>query len=47
VLASFLVVSVYQPADRFWRFQLTEAGIYVLLSAALLGTSVWWLRRIT
>jgi hypothetical protein len=39
------VVAVYQPADRYWRFQLTEAGIYVVLAAALVGGSAWWVRH--
>ena len=43
----FHVVAVYQPADRFWRFQVTEGVIFVVLTAALIGTSAWWLRRIT
>jgi hypothetical protein len=36
---------VYQPDDRYWRFQVTEAGIYLVLSAGLLGASAWWLRH--
>ena len=39
------VVAVYQPADRYWRFQLTEAAIYALLSLGLIGASAWWLRH--
>ena len=31
---------VYQPADRFWPFQLMEGGIYLILSAALLTIAV-------
>ena len=27
----------YHPADRFWTFQLWEAGLFVLLAAVLLG----------
>jgi len=36
---------VYQPLDRFWTFQFIEAGIYVALSLALLGFTVYWVRR--
>ncbi len=44
----FHVVAVYQPQDRYWRFQLTEAAIYVVVSGLLLGGSTWWIRhRIT
>ena len=35
----------YQPADRFWSFQLIEAGIFVALAAASLGTAIWLLHR--
>ena len=30
---------VYQPSDRFWRFQLTESGIYFALSALLVSAA--------
>ncbi|MGC2008413.1 hypothetical protein [Trebonia sp.] len=35
----------YQPADRFWPFQFIEAGIFVALTAAALGTAIWLLHR--
>jgi hypothetical protein len=35
----------YQPADRFWAFQGIEAGLFVLLAAAALGTAIWLLHR--
>jgi hypothetical protein len=41
------VLAVYQPADRYWRFQLTEAAIYAVLSIGLIGASAWWLRHRT
>lgn len=41
----WLTSYVYQPADRFWRFQITEALLYLALSAALLGLTYWWTRR--
>jgi ABC-type transport system involved in multi-copper enzyme maturation permease subunit len=46
-----LVVSInqgivyYQPADRFWTFQFIEAGLFVALTAAALGATIWLLRR--
>jgi ABC-type transport system involved in multi-copper enzyme maturation permease subunit len=36
---------LYQPADRFWHFQFIEAGIFVLLTAAALGATIWLLHR--
>jgi hypothetical protein len=36
---------VYQPADRFWTFQTIEAGIFVVLTAAALGATIWLLHR--
>jgi hypothetical protein len=41
----WLVSYVYQPADRFWRFQITETLIYLALTIALLGLTYWWLQR--
>lgn len=41
----WLLSYVYQPADRFWRFQITEALIYLALSAALLGLTYWCVQR--
>ncbi len=35
----------YQPADRFWIFQGIEVAGFVLVAAALLVLSVWWVRR--
>ena len=35
----------YQPASRFWPFQFIEAGIFVALTAAALGATIWLLRR--
>jgi hypothetical protein len=38
-------VITYQPADRFWPFQFIEAGIFVALTAAALGATIWLLHR--
>jgi ABC-type transport system involved in multi-copper enzyme maturation permease subunit len=35
----------YQPAGRFWTFQFIEAGIFVALTAAALGATIWLLHR--
>ena len=35
----------YQPASRFWPFQFIEAGIFVALTAAALGATIWLLHR--
>ncbi len=36
---------VYQPADRFWRLQWAEAGLFLVLSGGLAWFSFWWVRR--
>ncbi len=36
---------LYQPANRFWAFQTYETLLFVILSAALAGFCVWWVRR--
>jgi hypothetical protein len=35
----------YQPAGRFWTFQVLEAGLYVGLAAALVLVALWLVRR--
>ncbi|GAA2396431.1 transmembrane transport protein [Dactylosporangium salmoneum] len=37
----------FQPNDRFWRFQLTETGLYLLLSALVAALSLWRIRHRT
>jgi hypothetical protein len=36
---------VYQPADRFWTFQAIETALYAVLTLALLGLTVFWVRK--
>jgi hypothetical protein len=36
---------LYQPADRYWRFQLYEAGLYLALTAALVAGTLVMVRR--
>ena len=38
----FRQMLTYQPASRFWAFQGIEAGIFVMLAAALTGFAIWW-----
>ncbi len=45
VLSTSKGVITYQPADRFWPFQFIEAGIFVAITLAALGTAVWLLHR--
>jgi hypothetical protein len=35
----------YQPAGRFWTFQLLEAGLFAGLAVALVLVSLWLVRR--
>jgi hypothetical protein len=34
---------VYQPASRFWTFQITEASLFIGLAAALIAIIIWLL----
>ena len=36
---------LYQPVSRFWAFQSIEAGIFVALTLAVLGLTVWLVHR--
>lgn len=36
---------VYQPADRFWTFELIEMAIFLILALVLIGLSSWWVRH--
>jgi hypothetical protein len=36
---------VYQPAGHFWGLQWAEAGVFLVLAAALAAWGFWWLRR--
>jgi hypothetical protein len=35
----------YQPANRFWTFQLYETALFVGLALLLVGFCFWWIRR--
>lgn len=43
--SSVHTVLTYQPASRFWPFQLAEMGIFLAAALGLCGLSYWWLRR--
>jgi len=45
VAATYHQVVTYQPANRYWTFQWMEAALFVALALALVGLSVWWVRR--
>ncbi len=35
----------YEPAGRFWHFQLIEGGWLLALSVVLLAAAIWLVRR--
>jgi len=35
----------YQPAARFWTFQIIEAAVFFTLAVGLIAVSLWWLQR--
>lgn len=37
--------STYHLPSQFWRLQWTEAGLYAVATAGLVGFCFWWLRR--
>jgi hypothetical protein len=37
----FHTLITYQPASRFWDFQGIEAGIFLVLAAALVTVAYW------
>jgi len=41
----YTLLTRYQPASRFWRFQLIEAGWLVGLALLLISATVWLVRR--
>jgi len=38
-------VVTYQPASAYWTLQWYETAIFVVVALALIGFSVWWVRR--
>jgi hypothetical protein len=43
--ARFHEVVTYQPASRYWPFQIYETVLFLVLAVALGALSVWWARR--
>lgn len=43
--SSVHTVVTYQPANRFWPFQLAEMGIFLVAALMLCGLAYWWLDR--
>ena len=39
-------VVVYQPANRYWPFQIYESLIFLGLAVAVGAFTVWWVRRL-
>jgi hypothetical protein len=37
-------VFIFQPASRFWPFQIIESAIYFGMAAVLLSLTIWWVR---
>ena len=38
-------VTAYQPASRYWPFQIYESLICLAIALVLAGVSFWWVRR--
>ena len=43
--AGLHVTAVYQPMSRYWLFQGMEATLFTALALALVGVSIWMVRR--
>lgn len=43
--ATYHVAVAYQPASRFWPFQLAETGFFLAVGLALCALTYWWLQR--
>lgn len=43
--ARYHAVVAYQPASRYWSFQLYETALFVVAAVALAAAGVWWARR--
>jgi hypothetical protein len=43
--ARFHETVTYQPASRYWTFQLYETAIFLALALTLTGACFWWVRR--
>jgi hypothetical protein len=43
--AKFHETVTYQPAGRYWTFQVYETAIFLALAVMLAGICFWWIRR--
>lgn len=43
--ANYHAVVTYQPANRFWTFQVIETALFVVLGLLLAGVCTWWVRH--
>jgi ABC-type transport system involved in multi-copper enzyme maturation permease subunit len=43
----YVLWETFQPASRFWAFQIIEASLLCALALALAAATVWWVRRRT
>jgi hypothetical protein len=43
--ADYTTWMLYEPGSRFWSFQALDAAWLTVLAAALILTTLWWLRR--
>lgn len=41
----FHLLVTYQPASRYWLFQVYELAIFLALALLVTGISFWWIRR--
>ncbi len=39
-------VTTYQPASRYWPFQMYETAIFFAAALAVAAVTVWWVRRL-
>ncbi len=46
-MAGVTWTQVFQPADRYWQFQLIEAGLLMVAAVLLLAAATWWIARRT
>jgi hypothetical protein len=45
ISADYHEVVTYQPAGRYWPYQILETVVYLIAALALLGWCFWWIRR--
>jgi hypothetical protein len=43
--AAFHQVVVYQPASRYWPFQMAETALFIVAAIGVIALSYWWIRH--